>query len=448
MKKLLSVMAPIVLVLIGLVAVPPPAPTGQPVFNVVDFGAIGDGNPANAAINTAAFQAAINAGGTTYVPVSKGFCVNNGVLTIRAPGAVIKGEASMGCVPEWGPTSTIIGRGPGHTITVAGSAGGATIKNVAFDASDALQKGADSYLYITATQVTVSQVYMDSPNNGISVQFPPHMNGEFWANDILMGGDFGVSGISLNVGNAAAQMRHILMYANDPQPQYGILVTSCGELMLSQADVDNCGSNLALVPGLGGTRQQYVMAVKVSDSFLDNGNGPGNVLICPFGDAFVENVDLVNIWTSSVNNGGGTWNTNGFTFDGSQSVPFLPNVRSVERVTMVGCLGQCHVGHCGLFAKKVHNLSVSDSTFGGTNYDGIRIAAGCTETRIANCNCGDYVAPPFGQTFGGNKHFGISLDANPGGRIICTGNLLGGNGAGGLFNQQPTPFQIIGLNLQ
>ena len=87
-------------------------------FDITNYGAKGDGDIANAGVNTAAFLQAIAAGGA-YVPPSAGFVVNNG--QIRVGGNVkIWGEASMGSNPQWGNTSHIIGHGPGDTLAVSG----------------------------------------------------------------------------------------------------------------------------------------------------------------------------------------------------------------------------------------------------------------------------------------------------------------------------------------
>ncbi len=246
-----------------------------------------------------------------------------------------------------------------------------------------------------------------------------------------MGGVLKVAGIVANCGNAAVKIGHVIMYANDPQPPYGILALSAGELVVNDGcDIDNCGNCLAILPGLNGVKGQYVNAITVSDSFFDNGNGYGCVLLSPKQDAYVSIARFLGVWTSSINNASGSWPTNGFTFDGSQSHPPVGlNVAPIMDVTLEACTGRSFVQHCGVYAKSVQGLTILGGTFSG-NYTGILIDRGCTGILDAN-KCGAYTPPPVGGTSGGNAEYGIKIVGSPG-MLIGGNNLLVGNGLPGI----------------
>lgn len=401
------------------------------VYDVTSYGAVCDGNPSRAAANTSAFQNAINAAvadpAPIYVPMGKGFVVSNGQLKLPAANMKFCGESGMGSVPEWGATSTIIGKGPGHTLTV--TQGGCQVYGLAFQGSG--QQGNDCFLKVTETQVDIHDLFMDSPNVGISIEHNSNsFIGQSWMRNVLMTGVIKTAGIDINAGGGAVRLEHVLMFngtmqPNDPQPPYGILVRSAGELVIRACDIDNCGTNLAIVPGMDGTPNTYVNAISVSDSYFDNGNGD-QVLVRPTGSSFVLTARFSNVWTSSVNNNGGAWPGNGFTFDGSQSHPAatLP----IMDVGLSNCLGQNFLKHCGLYAKAVQGLSVMGSTFGG-NFNGIQ-TYGCVGTLSAN-KCGNYVAPPLGSATGGNTAYGMLLEKSQ--MAIASDNLLLGNGIGSII---------------
>ncbi len=422
----------------------------QTIYNVQDFGAIGDGNALNAPQNTLAFQKAISLGsgvtglpGPVYVPITMGgFVVNRGQIKGTTPNLKIFGESGMGY--GGGATSKIIGQGSGSTLTIGGS--GSTVQGIAFDESLPGQGDADASVLVKNNQVMLRDLNISSASIGLSLQLPALAEGEFWLQDILISGVAKVAGVLGNCGNAAIQMRHVLAYMSDPQPPYGVVIESCGELLMSDCDIDNAGTCLALVPGLGGPNQ-HVDAVIVSDSLFDNGNGFGNVLIQPRGNGFCSDLQFNNVWTSSVNNNKGQWNTNGFAIDGSQANGSLQ--RPIQNVRLRGCWGRNFVNHCGVFARAVHALSIVDGSFTG-NFDGINLQPGCTDFSLRGNYCGDYdigpVGWPGGPALGGrNTRFGIVLQSPNAGMVME--NFLRGNGQGPLMNYAPAIGQQIAFNL-
>lgn len=440
------------MLLVGIIAIPTTptatahvegvqqiAPAG-PIYNVVDFGAIGDGNPANAAVNTVAFQQALSKG-TVYVPVGK-FVVNNGMLTLPTAGQKIYGEAQMGANPSWGAvTSTIIGKGPGHTLRLPMV--GCFVQGLAFQPSVVgEQKGTDAYIQVENTQTFLRDISIQSPNIGIAVNIAEHKGGQFWVRDVLVQGTIGYAGIACNNGGGTAHFSHVIMFADSPQPPYGIVVTSAGELQIDcGCDIINCGNCLALVPGLNGVPNQEVTATTVSGSLFDSGNGAGCVYVCPTNGGYILKATFTDVWASTGKNAG---NTNGFTFDGSQSKPAI--FKPIQNVKLVGCTSKSFTTHCGLYARGVDALSITASTF-GDNFNGIQLAAGCTNFLVSNNHCGPFVPASGGNPTPGNLAYGVYIEAgNPLG--ICTNNVLTGNRAGGLFNAAPGVGQIIGLNLQ
>lgn len=418
----------------------------MPTYNPVDFGAIGDGNVANAAANTQAFQEAIAAAagkGAIYVPTSDGFVVDNGSLRITQANQIIFGDASMASVDP-SPTSRIIGRGPGSTLEI--NTQGCSISGLAFQSGTVgEQKGGDAFILATVSPVKFRDLFFLSPNVGISLQLPTNLDGEFWIEDVLVEGTVGVAGIVVNAGNAAVCVRHVVMDAAGVQPPYGICVTSVGELIVSDGcDIINMGTCLAIIPGIGGVKGQFANAIFVSDSLFDGGNGPGCVYICPHTDAYVGMVRFSNCWASTANNNNGTWNTNGFTLDGTQSKPEFTALLPIQDVSLVNCVGRSFVNHAGFYAKGVQGLSIANSTFGGC-FNGILIDTGCSNFVLSGNRCGNYTPPPVGSQFGGNVAYGIVIEPNA--DFIVMGNLCYGNAVGGVRNAQVLPGQIIALNL-
>lgn len=433
MRRFLTLALPFLIVALGLSF--PRVPISGPIYSITEFGAVGDGTLASAAANTtainAAWAAAANSAtpGLVEVPPSaKGYVVNNGQINVTASNVSIRGDANMGSNLSNGPTSTIIGHGVGDTLTISGAGG--SLKGIEFRPFAAgEQKGADSFLKITGNAVSVSDLHIWSPNTGISLQLPTAAEGEFWLKDILVEGQIGISGITANCGNAAVSIQHVIMFSQDPQPPYGVVVTSCGELVMnSGCDIISCGTCLALVPGLGGVKGQHVNAVFVSDCLFDSPNGTGGVYICPFADANVSLVKFVNCWASTANNNQGKWNTNGFTLDGSQANP-APPLKAIMDVTFTGCNSRSFVNHCGWFAKAVYGVTWNGCTASG-NFVGIQ-TANCVGIVSLN-KLGDYSPGPVGYP-AGNAAYGAQFDKsqmvfNPG------DNLLGGNGV--------APFKI------
>lgn len=408
------------------------------IYDLQALGAVLDGSPSHVDQNTLVFQQALSAAavnpGPIYLPMGRGMVINNGALRVTAPNMVIRGEASMGALPSWGPTSALLGKGPGHTLAITQP--GCQVKGLSFKSFDGAQNGADSFISVSATQVTLADLYMQDMNIGISLTQPWQVGGEFWIENVLMGGRIKVAPIMANAGNCAIQMRHVLAYADDPQPPYGVCVMSAGELIMESCDVDNCGCCLALIPGMDGGRPQNVSAIMISNSYFDNGNGPGCLFVQPKGSAWVANLGLANVWFSTVNNNGGQWSTDGIHLDGTQSVP-PPGLKSISDVRISNCVGRNFLQHDGIYAIGVTGLSIVGCSF-CSSYNGIQIggpsaAMACSGTLVGN-KCGNYDLPALGSPMpfsGGNQNYGILIQKSPF-MIVAPGNITDGNGRGGI----------------
>lgn len=413
-------------------------------YNIADYGAVGDGNSANADINTAAFQKAIAAGGI-FVPPGL-FVVNDGQLVVSKPNLTIRGEATMGSNPAYGPTSTIIARGPGDTLSI--KAPGCSVRGIAWAPSvPGQQTGDDAFLKISATQVSVEHLYMNSPNIGISLQEPSLVGGEFWIENVEMEGGFtGLAGIVANAGDAAVCLKHIVMdgAGSATQPKYGVLVTSCGELVMYGAcDIISMGACLALVPGLNGVKNQHIVAAKINECYFDSPSGLGAVLALPQANGFISSLKFTSVWASTAANGNGAQNTNGFTIDGSLAVgsPLPP----IQDVSLVNCEAKGFTGRCGIFARSVQGLKIIGSTF-GANYIGIWLSTGCVGAIVKGNFSGNYVPPLVLGQSGGNAAYGINIEAAVS-NIVVTENIGYGNGAGHINNQAPPFVGFLALNL-
>lgn len=426
-------------------------------YNVVDFGAIGDGNPANAAKNTAAFQNAIaiaansNEPAAVFVPMSKGgFVVNNGQIKLQTPGMMFKGESGMGTGWKNSPASTIIGIGQGPTVDIAGL--GCNLQGIVFrQNTPGEMKGESAFILCRDTQCTIKDCYMRSPNIGILMKLPPNTPAEGWIKDILMEEQFGTAGIVVDFGGGTVHINHVIMSCFDPttsnpkQPPFGIKAVSCGELIINNGcDIINMGNCLGIVPGFDGVKDQFVDSVFVSDSLFDGGNGQGCVWVRPTNRGYCLTHKYTNVWCSTAGNNGGTFPTNGFMFDATQSVPALPTLRAIQDVTLTNCVAKSFRNHCGVYASGVDALNITASTFGDC-FNGIQ-AKNCSSLQLIGNKCGNYVPPSQTGAAGGNQAYGILIEPTtlP---LTAAMNMCYGNGIGTILNQNPLrPFQMFSLN--
>lgn len=403
------------------------------IYDLQALGCILDGNPVNAAKNTAIFQQAIQAAkgtpGPIYLGMGNGLAVLNGKLELSGANMVLRGEAGMGTVPSWGQTSTILGVGPGDTLKV--SQGGCRVSGLAWK-NDGQQSGTDASLKITETQVDVWDHYFDSPNIGISVQRKSNDTfiGQSWLRNILMGGYIKQAGCDINTGWGAVRLDHVIMFngvmdPNDPQPPYGILVKSAGELMLDRCDIDNCGANLAIVPGIDNVPNTFVQNLDINNCDFDNGNGDGQILIRPYGSSFILNTQITNAWCSTAQTASSTWPGNGLTIDGSRAHA-ITGARPIMNVSVSTSVFQYSIRHCGIYAHSVQGLSITNSTAAG-NYVGFQ-TNNCVGL-ISNVKAGAYEAPYLGASVPGNTTYGVLLEKSNM-KFNPAENALDGNGVG------------------
>jgi hypothetical protein len=421
--------AMLVALALGVAGLTLPAPSNN-TYNVVDFGAVGDDDGNKAAQNTTAIAAAIAAAsdpanpGTVYFPPSKGaYVVTNGVLSIDAACLNIKGAATMGSRVEWGPTSTLAGKGPGDTLKV--TQGGGSVSGLEFKPFDDAQRGTDAFLHVTntATAVTISDIHMWAPNIGIQLE----TSGQGWIKDVLIEGQIKYAGIVADAGNTTVSIQHVIMYSWPSQPPYGVLIKSAGELIMEGGcDLISCGNCLAIQPGFGGARGQQVNAVFVSNCLFDSGNGQGACLICPQTDGYVFLCKFTNCWASTENNLSGTNPTNGFTIDGSQTHPPL-GIRPIQDVTFTNCSSRNFVRHCGWYCKNAYGVTWSGCMASG-NFVGIQTYG--TTGIISASKCGDFSPGPLNYP-AGNAAYGILLEKSL--MAVSNDNLLMGNGRGGII---------------
>ncbi len=403
------------------------------IYDLQAMGAKLNGDPAYAASNTAIFRQAEQSArggnpGPIYLGMGGPMAVLNSrdtPLSLNAPNMVLRGEAGMGTVPAWGSTSTIFGVGPGDTLKV--QQGGCRVSGLGWK-NDGHQDGADAFLKIIQTQVDVFDHYMDSPNIGISVQFPFGMAGQSWMRNILMGGYFKQAGMDINAGGGAVRLEHVRMFngvmnPSDPQPPYGILVKSAGEFFMSDCDIDNCGTNLAIVPGIDGVANTYVQNVDIVNCDFDNGDGEGQILIRPYGSSFVLNTQIVNGWTSTAQTAASMWPGNGLTIDGTRSTP-IARTQPIENVSLSNSVFQYAIRHCGGYFNKVQGLSIVGCTAAG-NFNGFQ-TYNCVGTMTAN-KAGAYEAPYLGATTPGNAAYGVLLEKSNM-KFNPADNALDGNG--------------------
>jgi hypothetical protein len=276
---------------------------------------------------------------------------------------------------------------------------------------------------------------MDSPQTGILLDWPFNMGGQAWFHDILVVGVIKQQALDINGGGGAVLLDHIRVFngtmkPDDPQPPYGIKVRSAGECMLEKCDIDNCAVNLGVVPGIDGVGDTYVQNLDIVNSDFDNGNGGGNIVIQPWGTSFVLNSQIVNGWSSSVNNGNGTWPANGLTIDGSKSRP-RAGFPAICNVSVSNSLFQNSVGHCGIYANTVTGLSIVGCS-AWNNAVGFQTYA-CSGL-ITAVKAGNYMPAALGQRFVGNLHYGVLLEKS----IMAFNpldNALAGNGV--------APYHII-----
>jgi hypothetical protein len=409
------------------------------IYDLQALGAKNDGNPANCANNTAVFlRAEQDARGGNPGPIEigmgAGMCFLNGKLKLNGPNMIVRGLGGMGAEPDWGPTSTIRGFGAGHTLDVL--QGGCRVQGLAWQGDSQGEK--DAFIRISQTQCMVRDHWMDSPQTGILLDFPFNMGGQAWFRDIEIVGTIKQCAMDINGGGAAVRLDHVIafngtMKPEDPQPAYGIKVRAAGELMLAHLDIDNCGTNLGIVPGIDGVADTYVQDLEIVNSDFDNGNGAGQILIQPWGTSFFLNGLIDNAWGSSVNNGldirGKNWPANGITVDGTKSRP-RAGFPAICNVSLANSVMQNSVGHCGGYFNTVTGLSVVNC---GAWNNAVGFQTFNCNGVITACKAGNYMPRALGTTFVGNLHYGILLEKSPFMRFNPLDNALDGNGVAPYF---------------
>lgn len=403
------------------------------IYDLQEMGAKNNGNPASAAKNTEVFLDAEQRArggnpGPIEIGMGAGMCFLNGKLKLNGANMIVRGLGGMGTDSDWGPTSLIRGFGPGHTLEVL--QGGCRVQGLAWQGDS--QRPEDAFLRVAETQCMVRDLWMDSPQTGILLDWPFNFGGQAWFRDIEIVGTIKQCAMDINGGGGAVRLDHVIafngtMKPEDRQPAYGIKVRACGELMLAHLDIDNCGTNLGIVPGIDGVKDTYVQDLEIVNSDFDNGNGAGQILIQPWGTSFFLNGLIGSAWASSVNNGldvlGRTWPANGITVDGTKSRP-RAGFPAICGVSIDNSIFQNSVGHCGGYFNTVTGLSIVNCG-AWNNAVGFQ-TFGCTGL-ITACKAGNYMPRALGTNFVGNLYYGIVLERS----IMAFNpfdNALAGNG--------------------
>ena len=363
-------------------------------ISVKDFGAVGDGSTDD----TAAIQAALNAGRAVYFPATPNGYRISGTLTIAQPNKVVYGDSRFASYLNLASQNFNI-----FNVTAVG--------NVQIRDIGAINFGAATSGFFVNGAVPYSLEVIDCYTNNVH-------------SGVLLGtaGSVTSGAKSAVIGCAFVDIATI--------SGTGILMRGNGEIR----DVINCqigrlGSTVVGNNAANGVIIEGGVAINLSNLQI---TGAGNPLLIQPGVDNVSHVVMNGVWCDSSSG-------NGMFLDGNSGVItdvrmeacwFSSNglngirIRGSARDIKIDGNNQIHSnGQGGIVvdnASTVPGLAIRNNSIGGNVSNGITLGSGITNFAVQNNQIGT------GSVYGANAN-GIALTAGATNGYIITGNDLRGN---------------------
>jgi len=395
--------------------------TDLTVWDIMNFGATGDGTTDDtaaiqSAINAAATSATGHGGGIVYFPpgnykVSSTLQITAGGIHLLGPGPsatqLIGANASADIVNFSGTSDNPIFGNSIRDMTISSTVsrtGGSGI-NVAYaqslliDFVDFFQQFVGISLGVGTAVIYVSNIYILSTSSvGLLVEG---------------GNDQYISNLVANNQGALACVR----------------IRDTGAVFMSNCDLLGARNGLLIDPVAEAGQGQGVLFCSFDSVYCDS-NGQYGVQLNPQSGPGIRSLTFTSCWTASAR-------LDGFLAGGT-----------------AGCDGIHLIGHRS-FNNSHHGLRVGANNFnfaadssdfsgngqaGSNVYDGIHIHGGTRFWQTRNCKSG----PAFG--FGGTQRYGIAVEPGYAGTYMVVGNVLGGNMSGGLQLSGVTASSAVNAN--
>ena len=355
------------------------------VFNVMDYGATGDGTTDDTAAFSSAHTALPAAGGTIYVPPGT-YKISSVTFT--------KSVHLLGA----GKNASIIrsANATGDVIVLAAVL--CEITHLGFNS--AVTRTAGSYVQINtaATLSTITDFHMDGHYIGINVQASGGVhiiNGAMLYASTTAGG----AGILVDVVSGDTYIDTIQMQSNvGSMPSYGIRILQCGACNITNADIVLQGDCLSIEGGA---------AIYVLNSYFDTATR--GIVIAPTGTKDAVRVRFVGCWTSSHTGAG-------VTIDTSQGTGAIRSIEFIGHHSILNGTDGVEV----TLGADVDQLSFIGGLYAANTVAGFDLASGLSGFQITGCKIGSLGG------LAGNA-YGIYLNGtNDNYRIVgndCIGNV-------------------------
>jgi hypothetical protein len=204
-------------------------------------------------------------------------------------------------------------------------------------------------------------------------------------------------------------------------PAAGVLVRSCGDLLLTDSNIMRHGHDLMVCPGAG----QVVASLWVTDTFLDTANR--GALFIPSNGGQVVRCKLSNVWASG---------------HADQGILLLPQSGgAIDGLDIAGL--HCFLnGSSGVQVEAgTKNVRMIGGAVAQNVQSGIVIGANVDRFAVHSITSG----PTDGLS--GNGGYGMLVYGSSHNRYRITDNSFSGNSAGGLLDQGTGANKVVGSNL-
>jgi hypothetical protein len=373
-------------------------------FNVISFGATGDGSTSD----TTAVQAAITAagaapGGTVYFPAGT-YLV--GTLNLNLPVTL------LGCNRD----DAILQTQSNTQTTLNVTSGGVNIIGLGFSCGTlALAGGSMIDLAPAASGVLISECQFSGYFIGITVGSASIVDIDLcsWTQGVV-----GSSvGVLVNGGTDDLAIRHGVMNAS-PYANIGIQLVNCGDCVMEDMNIIGQTTCLYISPG----SSQQVDTLYCTDCFFDTSSGTG-LAVSPTGTGGFYRSHFIGCWFSSHADGAVLTSSGSTVIDGIDFIDCEAYLNTNDGLAFVGCT----------------NIKVIGGKFAANGGSGLSFT-GCTNWIVSGARSG----PCSG--FGGNA-YGLYVAGAGNDYIIGNSNLLGNTTSNYHDVTTGTPTTAVANNL-
>ena len=390
------------------------------IFNVRDYGAVGDG----VTDDTAAIQTAINAagavgGGIVYFPL--GTYLISSALVINVSNIQVEGSGSSAAIKTNSTTADVFTVGDGITRR-----DNISVKDISIDSSVTKTAGAGIHFNLAGWS-RVNNLRISKMFNGI------HVEGNsvaLWIGDTDIRSTTAATGVGILIEGGNDHYLNTILIDNPSgsKPLAGIRITQSQATWIQNCSVLNCVIGLSIDPGAG----QIITWLFIINSAFDNCGDDGIRLNAGTATSSIRGCTFTACWSST--NGGRGFLTTGVAGGVIDGV-FVSAHRSYNNATD---------GYLFTFGENIqldHCQAAGNSTATPGSVHGITIAANISEFAIRGCRSGESAG------FGTTQAFGVVINAGTGDNYQVIGNDLRGNSTGGLADNAAGSVVVILGNL-